>query len=87
MIKLTLIFALSIGFAQTAMSNPAGIKKEIQTPSWNILRGKWIFSTPNNEWRIESLKKNLKDGKKEIDMFKYEQAQNMPFLIVTHLND
>ena len=87
MIKLTLIFALSIGFAQTAIANPAGIKKEIQIPSWNILRGEWIFSTPNNEWRIESLKKNLKDGKKKLDMLKYKQAQNMPFLTVIHLND
>jgi hypothetical protein len=84
---LALVFVLSIGFSHTAVANPAGIKKEISTPSWNLSKGKWIFTPNIKSGRIESLKKNLETNIREFDATKCEYAQRMPFLTINSVRE
>lgn len=84
---LTLAFILSISFSQTAIANPVGTKKEISTPSWNLSKGKWIFTPNIKTGRIESLKKNLETNIREFDATKCEYAQRMPFLTISSVKE
>lgn len=85
--NLALVFVLSISFGQIAVASPAGVKKEISIPSWNLSEGKWIFTPNIKTGRIESLKKNLETNIREFDATKCEYAQRMPFLTINSVRE